>query len=54
MKTSTKWVLFEYKGLQLVILSKPFRTKQLAERARLKFPERTARKIGIGKVDPRG
>jgi hypothetical protein len=28
MKTSVRWVLFEYKGLELVILSKPFKTKE--------------------------
>jgi hypothetical protein len=50
MKSSARWVLFEYKGLELVILSKPFKTKKLAEKARLKYPERDRRKIGIGVV----
>jgi hypothetical protein len=50
MKSSVRWVLFEYKGLELVILSKPFKTKELAEKARLKYPERTRRKIGIGLI----
>jgi len=50
MKTSVRWLLFEYKGLELVILSKPFKTKALAEKARLKYPDRVARKIGIGVV----
>jgi len=50
MKTSVRWLLFEYKGLELVILSKPFKTKKLAEKARLKYPERRTRKIGIGLV----
>jgi len=40
----------EYKGLELVILSKPFKTKKLAEKARLKYPDRVRRKIGIGVV----
>jgi hypothetical protein len=50
MKTSMRWLLFEYKGLELVTLSKPFRTKKLAEEARLKYPERVRRQIGIGVV----
>ena len=50
MKTSVRWFLFEYQGLELVILSKPFKTKKLAEKARLKYPDRERRKIGIGVV----
>jgi hypothetical protein len=50
MKTSMRWLLFEYKGLELVTLSKPFRTKKLAEKARLKYPDRIRRKIGIGVI----
>jgi hypothetical protein len=50
MKSSVRWLLFEYKGLELVILSKPFKTKELAEKARQKYPERVARRIGIGVV----
>ena len=48
MKTSVRWLLFEYKGLELVILSKPFKTKKLAEKARQKYADRVRRKIGIG------
>jgi hypothetical protein len=50
MKPSLRWVLFEYKGVELVILSKPFKTKKLAEKARFKYPHRVRRKIGIGVV----
>jgi hypothetical protein len=50
MKTSVRWVLIEYKGLELVILSKPFKTKELAEKARQKYPDRERRKIGVGVV----
>ncbi len=50
MKTSGRWLLFEYKGSELVILSKPFKTKKLAEKARLKYPDRERRKVGIGVV----
>jgi hypothetical protein len=48
MKSSVRWLLFQYKGLELVILWKPFKTKELAEKARQKYPERRAKKIGIG------
>ena len=50
MKTSVRWLLYEYKGIEPVILSKPFKTKKLAEKARLKYPDRIRRKIGIGVV----
>jgi len=50
MKTSVRWLLFEHQGLELIILSKPFKTKKLAEKARLKYPDRLRRKIGIGVV----
>jgi hypothetical protein len=43
MEKSVRWLLFEYNGLELVILSKPFKTKELAEKARLKYPDRMAR-----------
>jgi len=45
-----RWFLSEYKGLELVILSKPFKTKKLAEKARSKYPDRMRRKIGLGVV----
>jgi hypothetical protein len=50
MEKSVRWLLFEYQGLELIILSKPFTTKELAERARLKYPDRVRKKIGIGVV----
>jgi hypothetical protein len=50
MKASVRWLLFEYQGLELVILSKPYKTKKLAEKARLKYPDRIRKKIGIGVV----
>jgi len=50
MKAAKRWFLFEYKNRELVILSKPFKTKKEAEKARLKYPERRAKKVGIGVV----
>ncbi len=50
MKSSVRWFLFEYQGRKLVILSKGFKTKELAEKVRLKYPKSVRRKIGIGVV----
>jgi hypothetical protein len=51
MKSSAaRWLLFEYKWLELVILSKPFKTKEQAEKERLKYPERERKGIGVGVV----
>jgi hypothetical protein len=47
MKTSSvRWLLFEYQGLELVILSKPFKTKKLAEKARLNIPTASLGRLG--------
>jgi hypothetical protein len=50
MKNAKRWFLFEYKGLELVILSKSFKNKRLAEKARLKYDNRRAKQIAIGIV----
>ena len=50
MNSSVRWLPFEYKGLELVVLSKPFKTKELAEKARLKYSGSVRGKIGIGVV----
>lgn len=42
--SSARWLLFEYKGLELVIWSKTFKSKKLAGKARLKYPDRVRRK----------
>jgi len=39
MKTTGRWILFEYKHGKLVLLSKPFKTKEAAEKAREKYPD---------------
>ena len=49
-KTIKRWVLFEYVGLECTPLSKPFKTKNQAEKARRKYPERERRRIGVGVV----
>ena len=50
MKFAKRWVLYEYKGHELVILSKSFRAKELAEKARLKFPDGKRGKLESGAV----
>jgi len=47
MKTSVRWVLFEYVKREPKVLSKPFKTKQEAEKARLKYPERRRRRVAV-------
>jgi hypothetical protein len=37
-KTIEQWLLFKYIGGEFTPLSKPFKKKQLAEKARLKYP----------------
>jgi hypothetical protein len=49
-KIVEKWFLFEYIGRELTPLSKPFKKKEEAEKARLKFAEGERRKIGLGVV----
>ncbi len=49
-KTTEKWFLFEYIGMQLTPLSKPFKKKEHAEKERMKYPERERKKIGLGVV----
>jgi hypothetical protein len=46
---STRWFLYEYQGRELVFLSKGFKNKELAEKAREKYPNRERGKIGIGR-----
>jgi hypothetical protein len=49
-KTIEQWLLFKYIDGEFTPLSKPLKTKQLAEKARSKFPERERKGIGVGAV----
>jgi len=49
-KTIEKWLLYRYVGLEFAPLSKPFKTREAAERERLKYPERERGAIGVGVV----
>jgi hypothetical protein len=47
-KTTERWLLFEYVGLEFTPLSKPFKTKEQAEKEREKYPECLRKGIGLG------
>ena len=49
-KTIEQWLLFKYVGLEFTPLSKLFKTREQAERAREKYPERLRGSIGLGLV----
>jgi len=49
-KPVERWLLFQYVDGELTPLSKPFRSKNQAEKARLKYPERERRAVGLGVV----
>ena len=50
-KSVVQWLLFKYIDGEIAFLSKPFKTKQLAERERLKYPEREGKQIGVGVIN---
>ena len=45
-----QWLLYTYVGLQFTPLSKPFKTREQAERARAKYPEKERKSIGVGVI----
>jgi hypothetical protein len=49
-KIVEQWFLFEYIEGQLTPLSKPLKSRKLAEKEREKFPEQARKKIGVGVV----
>jgi hypothetical protein len=53
-KPVERWLLFKYVGGEFMPLSKPLKTKEQAEKARLKYPERERKTIGIGVIRVRG
>ncbi len=50
MKINEQWLLFKYVDGQFTPLSKPFKTKAAAEKARLKLPERERREAAVGVI----
>jgi hypothetical protein len=49
-KIIEQWLLFKYIGGEFTPLSKPFKTKGQAEKARMEYPERERRTIGLGVI----
>jgi hypothetical protein len=49
-KKVEQWLLFEFVDRELTPLSKPFKTRKQAEKAREKYPERLRKRIGIGLI----
>jgi hypothetical protein len=49
-KIIEQWLFFKYVGGEFTPLSKPFRTKEQAEKARSKYPEKGRKKIGLGVI----
>jgi hypothetical protein len=49
-KTIEQWLLFKYIEGEFAALSKPFKTKKLAEKARLKFSPKERRGIAVGVI----
>jgi len=49
-KVIEQWLLFEYVGLEFTPLSKPFKTREQAEKAREKYPEPLRKRIGVGVI----
>jgi len=49
-KIIEQWLLFKYVDGEFTPLSKPFKTKEAAEKAREKYTERERRKVGIGVI----
>jgi hypothetical protein len=49
-KIIDQWLLFRFEHGEFTLLSKPFKTKELAEKARLKYPERQRKSVGLGVI----
>jgi hypothetical protein len=49
-KTTEQWLLYKYVSGEFTPLSKPFKTREQAEQARLKYPERERKSIGLGLI----
>jgi hypothetical protein len=47
MKCVDRRLLFKYVGREFTPLSKPFRTKEAAERARLKLPKKEQKAVAV-------
>jgi hypothetical protein len=50
MRIIEQWLLFRFEPGEFTPLSKPFQRKELAEKARSKYPERQRKSIGLGVI----
>jgi hypothetical protein len=50
MGKTERWLLFKYAGRKLTPLSKPFKTREQAEKERSKYPEHERKGIGVGVI----
>ena len=49
-KITEKWLLYKYINGEFTPLSRPFKTRNEAETARMKYPEQERKAIGVGVV----
>jgi len=49
-KIIEQWLLFKYVNGEFTPLSRPFKTKEQAEKARLKLSERERREVAVGVI----
>jgi len=49
-KIIEQWLLYRYVGGEFTPLSKPFKTKEQAEKARVKYSEKERKSIGVGVI----
>lgn len=49
-KIIEQWLLFKYVNGEFTPLSKPFKKKEAAEKARSKYPEKERKTIGVGVI----
>ena len=49
-KIIEQWLLYKYVAGEFTPLSKPFKTKEQAEKARVKYSEKERRTIAVGVV----
>ncbi|HWY55434.1 MAG TPA: hypothetical protein VNZ03_13270 [Terriglobales bacterium] len=49
-KIIARWLLFKYVDGQITPQSKPFKTKDQAEKARSRLPEREQRGVAVGVI----
>jgi len=50
MKITEQWLLFKYVNGEFTPLSKPFKAKDQAEKARAKLPEKEQREVAVGVI----